>query len=958
MKTVNFAIGPSLLAMALAAGAPQAASAQDASSAPADPDGSEIVVTGSRVAESGAQAPTPVTVVSTEILAKTTPSNIPDGLNKLPVFQGSQQPRRSITDGQINGSQNILALRGFGGQRTLLLLDGHRATPSNADGTVSPDVLPQMLVQRVDVVTGGASAVYGSDAVTGVINFVLDKKFTGLKLNVNNGISTYGDGHSYRIGAAFGTSLFGDRGHFIASFERYERNPVATFDRPYGDDVWVLTGSGTAANPFVPTRNTRRADFSFGGKITSVAGCAVPCLLTAQQFVRDGVLGPFVVGQATGTGNQVSGGDGSYSEFSTALVGFKTDQAYGRFEYDVTDSVNFHASASWARQTGAGTWFPSKLNPVSGTATTANSLGSTFFKNNPFLTPEVQAALGNNGQFNSSNVFSLGQYTQDEYTYTRTSNENVNYNFNVGLTGDLGRFKWDLFYTHGKNVNRGGLLSNLNQQKQLAASDAVIGANGQLQCYAATQAATAAQYAGCVPLNPFGPTALTRQMFDWYREVSIDRVENGMDDVGASIAGDLFNGWAGPFRGALSAEYRKMTYRTSSTSPANHLVDCTGLRICNPNLPLYSGGPLAPVRASNSVWEVAGELNAPLLADMPFVKSLIVNLAGRHTHYSTSGSVQTWKVGGIWEVSDDLRFRITRSVDIRAPTLDDLFRPLQINSGIGFDDNRHTALFTTTNVVSRGNPTVEPEKANTLTFGAVFTPRFLPGLTISADYYNIKLKNAITQLSGQNRDVYRLCEESGGTSQFCALYVRPLPFSDRSAANFPTSILEQKLNAAVAEVEGVDIELGYANGPLNLRVFANYQPVNRAQQFSAAPFVKVVGPKTRVTAMASYTFDSGFRIGIQDNWLSSFAQASGPVTATANNFAIPRIKAFNTVDLNFEQDIKSSFAEFTAYATIQNAFNAKAPLAPLSGGVGIFYPVPANYDILGRYFTVGFRVKM
>ena len=258
---------------------------------------------------------------------------------------------------------------------------------------------------------------------------------------------------------------------------------------------------------------------------------------------------------------------GLYTNDSTALVGFKTDQAYGRFEYDVTDSVNFYASASWARQTGGGTWFPSKLNPVGGTATAANSLGSTFFKNNPFLSPAVQAALGNNGQVNGTNVFSLGQYTQDEYTYTRTENENENYNFNVGFTGDLGQFKWDVFYTHGKNVNRGGLLSNLNQQKLLAAADAVVGANGQIQCYAATQAATAAQYAGCVPLNPFGPTALTREMFDWYREVSIDKVENGMDNVGGSIAGDLFKGWAGPFRAALSAEYRRMTYETSSTSP-------------------------------------------------------------------------------------------------------------------------------------------------------------------------------------------------------------------------------------------------------------------------------------------------------------------------------------------------------------------------------------------------------
>lgn len=957
MKSMlKLTVGASIMALTTAT----AAWAQDA--VPTDgtepTDAGDIVVTGSRVATTGADAPTPITIVTTEALAKTTPSNIPDGLNKLPVFQGSATPRRAITDGTlVNSSGNTLALRGFGSQRTLVLLDGHRVTPSNYDGTVSPDILPQMLVQRVDVVTGGASAVYGSDAVTGIVNFVLDKKFEGLKLNVNGGISTYGDGESYRIGAAYGTSLFGDRGHFIASYERYHRQPVSFFDRPYGPGVNVLTGSGSAANPFTPSANVRRADYSFGGKITSVAGCASPCALTAQQFVSNGVLGAFVTGTVTGTGNQVVGGDGSYSEHSTALVGFTTDQAYARFQYDVSDDVNFYVSGSYARQTGGGTWFPSKLTPVNSGATASNSNGATFFKNNPFLSSTVQTALGNNGLFDSSNVFSIGKYDHDEYTYTRTKTENENYNINVGFNGNLGRFRWDLFYSHGQNTLHAANLTNLNQQKLLAAADAVQVGN-TIQCYAATQAATAAQYAGCVPLNPFGPTAATRQMFDWYAENVVDTVKNGMDNVGGSIAGDLFDGWAGPFRGALSAEYRKMTYQTSSTAPANRLVDCTGLRICNPGLSLYAGGPLAPVRASNEVWEVAAELNAPLLSDKAFAKSLILNLAGRHTNYSTSGGVNTWKIGAIWEVSDELRFRITRSVDIRAPTLDDLFRPGQTSSGIGFDDTSHTGLFQVTNVVSRGNPDLKPEKANTLTFGVVLQPHFIPGLTLSADYYHIKLDNAITLLSGQNRDVYSLCEASGGTSVYCSLYDRPLPFSDKTAANYPTAVRSQLVNAAFAEVKGVDIELAYNKGPFNLRVFANYQPVNRSQQFPGAPIVEVVGAKTRITATASYAFSDSFRIGVQDNWLSSFKQASGPVTAATNNYVVPRIGSFNTFDLNIEKDFKAASADFTAYLAVQNLFNANPPLAPFAGGVGIYYPVPINYDIMGRYFTVGLRLKM
>src|SRR5580698_3415110 len=190
-----------------------------------------VVVTGSRVISDAANSPTPLTIVSTADLLATTPTNIPDGLNKLPVFQGSQTIGRP-GDGSQNFSSNTLNLRNFGDQRTLVLLDGHRATPSNSDGSVDVDTLPQMLISRVDIVTGGASAVYGSDAVTGVVNFVLDKKFEGLKFDVNSGISTYADAMSYNLGAAGGMDLFGGRGHFEASVEYRHRDPVNQSARP------------------------------------------------------------------------------------------------------------------------------------------------------------------------------------------------------------------------------------------------------------------------------------------------------------------------------------------------------------------------------------------------------------------------------------------------------------------------------------------------------------------------------------------------------------------------------------------------------------------------------------------------------------------------------------------------------------------------------------------------------
>ena len=944
----------------LVLGAAQGAYAQDAQTkdTAATPGTSQeadtvVVVTGSRVA-TGAKAPTPVTSLTTDALSQNTPTNIPDGLNKLPVFAGSFNPRRPFPGNDVQAG-NVLALRSFGAQRTLVLLDGHRVTPANPNGTVTPDVLPQMLVSRVDVVTGGASAVYGSDAVTGVVNFVLDKKFSGFKFDVQAGVSDYGDAASHKFGLAWGKDVFNGRGHLIASFEEYKTDPVSNMDRPYGKDVYVLTGTGSAANPYTPTANVRRTDSSFGGRIDAVAGCASPCSLTSMQFLPGGVLGAYNAGTATGTGNNSVGGDGAYSPYSTALVGLKTDQAFLRYSQDLTDDISFYFQGSYAKAEAVGTHFVVKLIPNAGSLTLTNTNGATYFKNNAFLPDATQTALGNNGLNDASNLFSMGEYVAGLGSKNQYAGRNVNENTNFasGLTGNFGRFKWDLYLSHGKNEQTTWALNNSNQQKQFAAMDAVKDSNGKIVCYASTQAATAAAYANCVPTNAFGQGSVTQEMFDYFTTDTASTVTNQLDNIEASIAGDLFTGWAGPITGSLSAEFRRNSYRVTSDTPQG-LVDCTGLRICNPNATLYYGDVPANARASNSVWDISAEANVPILADVAVAKSLTLNLAARHTEYSTSGPVWTWKVGAVWDLNGQVRFRGAKSVDIRAPTLDDLFRPVSTGV-IGYND-LHTNTNLTALMVTTGNPDLKPEKADTETFGVVVRPDFLPGFTTSLDFYHIKLANAISQLTATDNSVQQLCEDAGGTGPYCSLYVRPLPWSDRTSANFPTSIKTQKVNAAVAEVEGYDFEASYLRGPLSLRFFANYQPINTNQAFAAAPVLKVAASKIRATTMVSYTVH-GVKLGLQDNWYSSYDQAVATPTATSNNYVVPTIKAFNTVDLSAETDIKAWGKPVTAFASIQNATNAIAPLAPVSGSVGIIYPTTLGYDIMGRYFTVGLRGK-
>ena len=254
-----------------------------------EPGTETVTVTGSRVISDITLSPTPITAVSAEQLQTTTPTTIPDALNKLPDFIGGQTPR-SQGNGSGNGSSNTLNLRNLGQARTLVLMDGRRVVPANSNGSVNVDSLPQMLMSRVDVVTGGASAVYGSDAVAGVVNFILDKNFNGFKYDINAGISKYGDAAEERIGFAWGTELFGGRGHYEMSLRLFQQDMIPISARPYGyqKQTWVEAGNGSAATPFVDVPYGRL----FNQSLTGTIKCGNSCAFTNYTFNAGGQLIP------------------------------------------------------------------------------------------------------------------------------------------------------------------------------------------------------------------------------------------------------------------------------------------------------------------------------------------------------------------------------------------------------------------------------------------------------------------------------------------------------------------------------------------------------------------------------------------------------------------------------------------------------------------------------------------
>jgi iron complex outermembrane recepter protein len=943
-------IGVTLLCTASALAITSIARAQDAKSQ----DVESVVVTGSRVIADAANSPTPLTTLSTADLQATTPSNIADGLNKLPEFIGSQNTR-SVNNASANNAGNVLNLRSFGAQRTLVLLDGQRVVASNSNGTVNVDTLPQMLVSRVDVVTGGASAVYGSDAVSGVVNFVLDKNFTGLKVHANAGISTYGDAATYKTSAAYGTSLFGGRGHFEASFDYLNQDPLYDFARPEtgNNGDWILTGNGTKANPFTDTPNGNLTLFSYGGKITCT-GCAV----SGQQFVGNGVIGPFNPGTPTGTANIASGGDGTHSLFANVTSSDRLAQVFTRFSYNLDNTTTFYVNARASEA-------ENKANFVQSYIQTGN-VPNVFFSNNPFLPAAAQAQLAD-----PSGTFQMSKYNMN-LGYANSSFKSIGTDralaLDAGFDGSLwGKYDWHLAYSHGEDRQKEDDPTNINNQFLTAAEDARLNAAGNPVCFVSTTS-SASLYPGCVPANLFGPTSLTLDAWKYYVRDTFYTQTNTLDEINGSVSGTLFDLPAGPVKAALSAESRWMGFDIQSNGTPG-VVNCTGLSaICNPTVSLWQGNtatPLAPV--SENVWEFAGEVNVPVLKDIPLVKSFAVDLAARHTNYSVSGAVDTWKIGLDWHINDDFRLRATNSIDIRAPTLNDLFSPILLNHS-GYTDLL-TNSSGTIPIQSQGNSALKPEVARTYTGGVVFTPTFFPGLTASLDYYYINMSNAISTISPTNNTVQTLCNSSGGTSPFCSLFVRPFPITNTTTANFPSLLIQESLNTAFQKAEGWDFEANYGfdmadvinsvGGSVNLRVLGNYQPVNSSQQFPGAPLTFQAFPKGHLTTFVAYHLGD-WTFTLQDRYLASFDRR----TLATDVYATPRVPAYNYEDINIDKMFHIDDQDLDMYLAVQNVANLKFPIATTNNStpdlyyMGVQGPVTTQYDAIGRFFTVGVRIAM
>jgi outer membrane receptor protein involved in Fe transport len=910
-------------------------------SEPSDQSVSEVVVTGSRIISNGFSAPTPVTVLSDQDLKARAPGGVPDALRQLPQFRNSSGSAQSSTvraDAPNQGS--FLNLRNLGTQRSLILLDSVRVPPTSFTGGVDLNTLPQALISRVEVVTGGASAAYGSDAVVGAVNLILDKKFTGLKGGIQAGESHYKDAKSWRLSLAGGLPFADGRGHVEGSAEHFQQDAVPGRDRPHGTELWGQSGAGTAANPFVFQPNTKYSVMTFGGLIRTGP-------LANFEFRPDGTITPFTPGTPTTSSTLQIGGSGAYFVNSSVATALRTDQAFGRVSYDVTPNVNAFLQVSYAESRNRAPNTPDfHFAPAAGQL--------EIFRDNAFLRPEVVAGMG------ATQSFIMGRLGIDTpLSVQDVLNDSIM--INAGLTGTIDKWKWDASYVHGESKVRSKVNETYNQHLY-AALDAVRDPSGNIVCRVALT--NPGRYPGCAPLNYFGVGAPSKAALDYIYRDSTFQIVNKMDIVAANFTGDLVQLWAGPLAIAVGAEYRKQSLtQDSNGDPGSAPIDYVGIRGVPAGVTPFKLSNTASAYGTVKVKEAYAELNLPLLRDKPFAKELDLSAAGRVTDYSTSGTVETWKVGLSYRPFDDLRFRGTVSQDIAAPSLYQLYAGKSV-SLVGPAVDPHTGASGTYSSVVSGNAALTPEKGSMIVGGLVYTPHFIEGLSFSVDRYALLLTDAI-QNSNAGAQVND-CEASGGTALVCSLITRPLPFSNRTAANFYTEVRVSPLNLAKIYQVGYDFELSYRTdlekvslpGQVDFRVLATHTPTIRTKQSPLLASVQSAGqsPNTKWSGQIEGNYRYGpISIRLAERFTGKYVRSYTQIYKTPSDG--PN-KSYTDLNVSYKFGPEASRE---AFINVQNLFNVKPPLSPAAsiGNPGLQYPVDRNiYDAIGAYYTVGLRFKM
>lgn len=939
----------------------------------------EVVVTGSRTIRDGSTAPTPVTVVGVSELQATNPRNIVEGLISLPAFRGSQSTNTPALSTASNNTGSFLNLRGLGAQRTLVLLDGRRVAPAANNGATNFNLLPQALIDRVDVVTGGASAAYGSDAVAGVVNVILDKNFRGLKGSFQYGLSSHKDVGSQKVSLTAGDVLRDGKLHLLGSlfYNKTDSvlNALGSRDWASDGDGRLIVGTGAAQFSQIfsnVNQNNYNGGVILAGTTNGPANLVGPAGLypTGVKFLPGGVSSVYDRGTNV-TANNAVGGDGSRNSTSLA-AGLKQTSVFGRATYDLSQKTEVYGQLMAARASNV--YEPSTNQNVTATA-------FTIFEGNPYIPADIAAALAASPGTTTAGTacgraagtptvatrcFKLSRINQEDIgggitrIHNRAKNEAID--LVVGFKTEIfGDYALSGYYEFGDNDYRTATDKNANQERLFAAVDAVRNpANGQIVCRVTLT--NPGLYPGCVPLNPFGFNSPSLESLNYANQTSTFRTQIYQHVAALNLAGSLFELPAGPLGIAVGAEYRIFDV-DQTADPGNTQIKLgTGIRGFPSSLVglpgIYNFGNASVFSGKVKTKELYGEINVPLLKDLPLVYRLEVNGAARYTDYSTSGGVVTYKVGTSYSPVEWARLRATYSRDIRAPSPIELFQGNGQGSQTVVDPFNGNQTFNILGSV-RGNTALNPEKADTYTVGLVLRPPALPGFTASIDYYNIKVNDSIGNLTTQST----LDQCFQGNQDLCKNVVR-------DGAGIISTILQPYLNFQQLKTAGIDVEVSYRTaiksipGTFTFRGLVGYLETFSTQ----APGSAIVDTEGQVgSGISNPRFRGEGTLGWEDGPVGLTVRANFTGAGLQNKQLAEAPNGVNTIVDNhvpsvttFDLSGRYRFGDkdaFEAFLTINNLFNKDPPVAPGTNSANFIQTNYELYDTIGRYYTAGLRFR-
>lgn len=890
-----------------------------------------VIVTGTRVRATDNIQPTPVTVITRTELHRFTPKGIADALTELPIMSGSLSRRQSGAGAVIG--HTYLNLRRLGIARNLVLVDGRRVVEATADGAVDINMIPQLLVKRVEVVTGGASAAYGSDAVAGVTNFILDTRFTGFKATVSHGLTRYSDDHTRRASFALGHGFLDDRLRLIGSLDWTDSDGAHGWAVGGPNRSWNRAGRYLISNPNVTPSNPESPTnprLLVGENVTkpyaSPGGVITDGPLRGLQFLPDGSVAPFQYG-ANLTRGFMEGGDGATSSGGWDLESpLNARVGFVHMDFDLSDRAMLYAEALYASS-----YASLRAGPSHGYGPDAYII----FQDNAYL-PE---ALRNRMIASNIASFPLGRWNLDFGTYTKTVKDETR-RVVLGAKGRLGQtWDWNFYYEHGQNEDDYYGRNDPISENLYRAADAVIDpVSHRIIC----RSTLTDPGNGCVPINLLGDGGPSTAALQYVLGTPMPFSTVTQEVISGDIQGQPASTWAGPIGAAFGLTHRREAL-LQTVDPVSAVV-MTGAGI-NGFPASYVGtqggfflGNAHPADGTYDVSEVYAETVIPLLRGGPH-RRLDLNAALRLTDYSTAGNVDTWKLGLTYMPAQSVQLRATVSSDIRAPSVGELF--------LSEPQTRTTVLDTMTDGSSANplqlkpaNPGLRMEGARTITYGVVYSPKWIPDFNATVDIYSININNAIGRLEPQR--TVDLCAQ--GDTDICALITRA-PNGEMSTISTP------RLNLDRLETRGIDLELNYSPvvpiGRLSFRVLANYIHTFTTRS-KASPTVDGADMNPdRVHVMANYGIGK-FDLSLRERMIGE-----RQVDALYTPFDLAR----NRVDPQWYTDLTLGYRPRGAarglgvFLTVQNLFDRDPP----TGFATPNSPTGTNnmYDTLGRYFTAG-----